>query len=204
MTHSRRIHEFYFKLALAGAALVAAAGCASSPPTPEPTPEEGSTTVYIVRHAEKQTFNANDPDPDISSAGRVRARDLATRLGTSGVTAIVTTQYKRTQETAEPLAEKLGITPEVIDAGHVGDNEIAAEAIMRHKGSKVLVVGHSNTIAPLIEALGGPHLPNLCDSQYSNLFIVYIPPVGKTQLIRQHYGGSDPMPTQDCLAMSSR
>ena len=202
MTHPTRIHEFYFKLSLA--ALVIAAGCTPTPPTPEPTPVEGSTTVYVVRHAEKMTLNASDPDPDISAAGRARARDLASRLGTSGVTAILTTQFKRTQETAEPLASQLGITPEVVEAGHVGDTELTAEAILKHRGSKVLVVGHSNTIAPLIEALGGPHLPNLCDSQYSTLFIVYIPPAGKTELIRQHYGASDPMTTSECLAMSRR
>ncbi len=187
----KRLREFYSTLAFAALALVAACS-AGQKSTQEPTPVEGSTTVYLVRHAEKALTNSSDPDPDISSLGRDRAKALATRLGASGITAIFTTQFKRTQQTAAPLAEQIGVTPEILHVGSIGDTDSAAVAILRHRGGKVLVVQHSNTIAPLIEELGGPHLPNICDSQYSNLFVLYIPPSGRAELVRQHFGNSDP------------
>jgi 2,3-bisphosphoglycerate-dependent phosphoglycerate mutase len=187
----KRLREFYSSTAIAALALVAACS-AGQKSTQEPVPVEGSTTVYLVRHAEKVISNSSDPDPDISSLGRDRAKALASRLAASGVTAIFTTQFKRTQQTAAPLAEQIGVTPEILHVGSIGDTDSSAAAILRHRGGKVLVVQHSNTIAPLIEALGGPHLPNLCDNQYSNLFILYIPPSGQPELVRQHFGNSDP------------
>src|SRR4051794_32039605 len=98
----KSLREFYSRRAIT--ALVLLTACTAGPkPSPEPAPVAGSTTVYLVRHAEKALANPNDADPDISSIGRDRAKALASRLGASGVTAIVTTQFKRTQETAEPL-----------------------------------------------------------------------------------------------------
>jgi phosphohistidine phosphatase SixA len=65
----------------------------------------GSTTVIIVRHAEKATDDARDPS--LSPAGQHRAQALASALGDAGVTALYATQYKRTRATAEPLAQRL-------------------------------------------------------------------------------------------------
>lgn len=191
--------ERHVKPVLAAFALIIA--CAPVQAVPEPTPVPGSTTVYLVRHAEKDLGNPQDIDPPISAAGQARAEALATRLGTAGVTAIVTTQFKRTQETAEPLAAAIGVTPEVVRAGLMGDTDSAVAAVFRHRGKKVLVVGHSRSIPPIIEALGGPKLANICESQYSNLFIVYLPPSGAPQLVRQNYGRGDPPLEPGCSSM---
>ncbi len=173
--------------------------CAPVPVVPEPTPEPGSTTVYLVRHAEKVDLRALDPS--ISTQGRERAKALASRLGAAGVAAILTSQFKRTQETAEPLATTIGVTPEVVPAGRVGDTDSAVAAVYRHRGKKVLVVGHSKTLPPIIHALGGPKLADICESQYSNLFIVYLPPSGPPQMVRQTYGKGDPPPEPGCSSM---
>src|SRR5215212_8697388 len=125
------LREFYSRRAIAALAFVTA--CTAGPKaTPEPAPVAGSTTVYLVRHAEKSIANLDDADPDISALGRDRAKALASRLGAAGVTAIVTTQFKRTQQTAEPLASQLGITPEILHAGNIGDTDSTAAAILRH------------------------------------------------------------------------
>lgn len=176
-------------------------GCAPAPAVPEPTPVSGSTTVYLVRHAEKT--DSRELDPSISARGQERAKALATRLGAAGLTAIVTTQFKRTQETAEPLAAAIGVTPEVINAGRAGDTDSAVAAVFRRRGEKVLIVGHSLTIPGIIEALGGPKLSNICENQYSDLFIVFLPPSGASQLVRQHYGRRDPPLDRDCSAIVS-
>ena len=197
MRLQRRAGEFYGQLCFAALAFVA--GCATVRPA---TPE--TTTVYLVRHGEKSTAIPNDADPGLSPAGRVRAEALAKTLSTAGVTAIVTTQLKRTKETAQPLATQLGLTPEVVATGGAADADSVAATILRHRGGKVLVVGHSNTITAIIAALGGPRLPNLCDSEYSDLFVVNISGAPPPSVVRQHYGAADPAPDSACTAMQSR
>jgi phosphohistidine phosphatase SixA len=196
MTSTKKMHV---KLLFAAFALIV--GCATAQPEPEPTPVPGSTTVYLVRHAEKDVGHPNDPDPAISAAGQERAKALATRLGPAGIKAIVTTQYRRTEETAAPLASAIGVTPEVVSAGRKGDEDSAAAAVLRHRGEKVLIVGHSKTLAAIIEALGGPILADLCETQYSILYVMHLPPTGKPKLLTQHYGRGDPPIEPGCSSM---
>jgi phosphohistidine phosphatase SixA len=203
MRHHTIAQEFYLKMSVAALAILFACAPTAQKLTVDPnTP--GITTVYLVRHAEKSMMMPTDPDPDISRAGQRRAEALASRLGTAGITAIITTQFKRTQETAQPLASALRIEPESIPAGTPGSSDSVAAAVLRHRGEKVLIVTHSLTIAGIIEALGGPRMPNLCDSEYSNLFVLYVPASGKAELTRQHYGARDPAPDQACQEMQAR
>ena len=195
--------EFYLKLSIAALAIVTGCAAAQSPAAnvraaPEATTVSETTTVYIVRHAEKSARRPGDPDPDISADGQKRAEALAKRLGGAGITAIIATQFKRTQETAQPLASAAGLTPEIIPAGDDFHAEAVAAAVMRHRGAKILVVGHSLTIGPIIAALGGPFVPNLCDTEYSNIFVMYIPASGRPELKRQHYGLHDTTPDLAC------
>lgn len=209
MNNSIRTHNQLWKPALAALAVVA--GCVtaqvpspsqSTAQTSSPASAEdsiaGSTTVYLVRHGEKTTFAPRDPDPDISDQGKRRADALAKRLKDAGVTTIIVSQFKRTGETAAPLAKALGITPETITAGFTGGADSVAAAIMRHHGEKILVVGHTNTIPLVIAALGGPQLPHLCDAEYSNLFVLNIAPNRNPTLVRLHYGLGDPVSASQC------
>jgi broad specificity phosphatase PhoE len=70
--------------------------------------------AVIVRHGEKVTNGGTDPD--LSSAGRARADALARILKDSGITAIFTTEFKRTQETAAPTATSAHVAPTVVVA----------------------------------------------------------------------------------------
>jgi phosphohistidine phosphatase SixA len=202
MIPNKILRQSYLKASIAALAIVT--GCATGQqPSADPPAGREVTTVYLVRHAEKSTMVPTDPDPDLTDAGKRRAANLATRLGAAGVTGIIVTQFKRTRETAEPLATAIRVEPEMIPAGANGSADSVAAAVLRHRGGKVLVVGHSNTIAGIIVALGGPHLPNLCDTEYSNLFVMYIPTSGKVELTRQHYGASDPAPDKACQEMQA-
>jgi phosphohistidine phosphatase SixA len=201
MKQHKITRQFYLKTSVVALAIVSACATAQKPAV-DPLP--GTTTVYIVRHGEKSTMAPDDPDPHLTDAGRRRAQALASRLGTSGITEIIVSQFKRSQETALPLASALRIDPVMIPAGTQGSSDSVAAAVLRHPGGKILIIGHSNTISGIIQALGGPHLPNLCDSEYSNLFVLYLPPSGKAELTRQRYGASDPAPDQACQEMQAR
>jgi broad specificity phosphatase PhoE len=116
---------------------------------------------------------------------------LADRLGRAGVTRIIVTDLKRTQQTAAPLAARLGITPEIIATTVPGHSDSVAATVLHHRGESILVVGHSVTVPAIIEALGGPKFPTICDSQYSDLFVVHISDAGATRVEHLHYGPAD-------------
>lgn len=154
--------------------------------------------MYVVRHAEKE---AEPPqDPPLSPEGRARSRALADVLSPLGVEVIFTTPYRRTRETAAPLAERLGV--EVLELA-VGPDPDAyarrqAERILaEHPGRSVLVVSHSNTVPLIVRALGGEEVGELGDGDYDDLFVVLVPPTGPTRTAARQYGrpdGSTPAP----------
>jgi len=186
-------HEFYRKLSIV--ALLFSAACVTIRGDP------AVTTVYLVRHGEKSTAVPNDPNPVLTQAGRIRATALATKLANAGITHIISTQWTRTRETAQPLASRLGLTTEIVPTTGSAFADRTAAAVLRHRGETILVVGHSNTIASVISALGGPRLPDLCDSEHSNLFVMKITKSPGPTLVREHYGAPDPAPDSACLAM---
>lgn len=157
---------------------------------------QGSQTVVIlVRHAEKGTMPANDPP--LTDAGTARAKALAAVLVDANVQAVITTQLARTRDTARPLAEARHLVPEVVAAGGAGHAHAVADAVRKHAGQTVLVVGHSNTVPAIIAALGGPKMPDICDSQYSNLFTLILDGTS-VRLVRGSYGAASPDPAESC------
>src|SRR5205823_9140645 len=72
------------------------------------------STIFIVRHAEKAASGGDNPD--LSEAGRARAETLASMLKDAGVSAIYVTEFKRTQQTAAPLAKMLHLDPTIVPA----------------------------------------------------------------------------------------
>jgi broad specificity phosphatase PhoE len=146
------------------------------------------TVVILVRHAEKAGPSG---DVSLSEADRARARALVAVAREAGVSAIITTQFARTRETAAPIAESLGVAPQVIPAGGNGADHIAsivAAIRTQFAGSTVLVVGHSNTVPAIVGALGGPKLRDLCEDEYDQLFIVVVTADGPTRFVRSRYG----------------
>ncbi len=61
-------------------------------------------TIVLVRHAEKETSDANDPDPSLSPEGRDRAIRLEKAVRRFKPYEIFSTNTKRTRQTAEPVA----------------------------------------------------------------------------------------------------
>ncbi len=150
---------------------------------------QATTTVIFVRHAEKAAMPAIDPG--LSYAGRQRVAELTRQLAdadvVAGIDAIYVTPYRRTQETARPIADRLDLPINVYDAANT---EMILETILKkHKGKIVLVIGHSDTIPVLIANLGASKkVPEIAENEYDNIYIVSIPWFGKTKTIRLRYG----------------
>ena len=149
-------------------------------------PTAAQSTVFLVRHAERADTQpgatpAMGADPDLSEAGRARAESLATMLKDAKITAIFATEFKRTQQTAAPLAKALGITVTTVASNSTAD---LLKKIRASKGN-VLVVGHSNSVPDVIKGLGVSTPVTIADDEFDNLFLVSR---GSTaSLVRLHY-----------------
>ena len=108
------------------------------------------------------------PDPELSETGKARAQKLAAMLGDAGIVAIYTTEYKRTKDTATPLAAKIGVQAEVVLAR---DATALNAKIKSHQAGAVLVVGHSNTVPAIVKALGGSAV-TMADNEYDSMYFV--------------------------------
>ena len=150
---------------------------------------QATTTVIFVRHAEKMAEPSDDPG--LSEAGQQRAAELARQLVdadvVAGVDAIYSTSYRRTEETARPVADALSLPITSYDASNT--ETIMDEIVKKHKGKIILVVGHSNTIPALIGNMGASKkVPEIKEDEYDNIYIVSIPWFGKTKTIRLRFG----------------
>jgi broad specificity phosphatase PhoE len=154
-------------------------------------PVAAEQTIFLVRHAEKAATPPAGPapksmmadDPPLSAAGKARAAKLAALLASADVKHIFTTEYRRTRETAAPLASRLKLQP-VMSASK--DPDPLVERVLQLKAN-VLIVGHSNTLPELLKKLGVKQPVTIADDDYDSLFIVVRPATGVPTLIRLRY-----------------
>ena len=141
------------------------------PAQTRPGPSLSGRTIFLVRHAEKVD---ESPHALLSASGHARAGRLADMLSRAGIQRIVVSEFRRTQQTAQPLADRLGIKPVVLAA-----NDRAALAALLLSASdsdgSILVVGHSDTLPRILSDLGAPSEP-IPGGDYSNLFVLVWPP----------------------------
>lgn len=130
----------------------------------EPTPD---FTVYLVRHAEK---TAQADDPALTPAGEARARRFAEWMGGRGIQAVYASDYRRTRDTAAPVAQALGVAVETYDPRQL--ESLASH--LRDRGETALVVGHSNTTPQLAALLCGCDAPGMDESVYDRIYVVTV------------------------------
>ena len=121
---------------------------------------------FLVRHAEKQADKGRDPE--LSEAGKKRARSLAERFKNTSFGAIYSTDYARTRSTAQAVSEAQNVEITLYKPFEAGFIDKLKE---KHPGQNVLIVGHSNTVPQLVNELcGEDRFENLRDDAYDNLF----------------------------------
>ena len=142
------------------------------------------TTIILIRHGERNAPTPTNPDPHLNAAGKARAKELIHIFGQSGIKAIYRSHFARSKETAQPLANHLGLSAIEMDEALQIKNDILAN----HTGQTVLVIGHSDTVPDIINRLGGANLPIINDSEFDNLFVVKVFGPGRTSMTRLKYG----------------
>jgi broad specificity phosphatase PhoE len=144
------------------------------------------STVLLVRHADR-----NGTLDELSEAGQARAQALVHTAERAGIAAIIRSDTVRAEQTAQLIATALGLTPSVVDGGNV---DAFANEIRKHSGRTVLVIGHSNTVTPIIAALGGPSLPQIGETEFDNFYVLKLCRCSRNpaRLTHLQYGAPSP------------
>jgi phosphohistidine phosphatase SixA len=146
-----------------------------------------TTVVVLARHADKDLSSIQDPP--LSPEGEQRAERLAQMFGrdkgAGGVDAIYVSDGRRAQQTAAPLAERLGKAAIVVPAGDI--KGLVSRVMHEHEGGSVLVVGQSSTVPELIHELGDIDVPPVAEDEYDTLYVLSVPAFGHASVLRMAY-----------------
>ncbi|NEU09063.1 histidine phosphatase family protein [Flavihumibacter sp. R14] len=152
------------------------------------------TVIYIVRHAEKDTSDPTNNNPDLNAEGKERAVALNGFLKKEKFAAVFSTPYKRTMQTASPVAQRNGVPVK----SYKDSKEVAELVKSEFANQKILIAGHSNTILEIVKAFGAtPPFETLNDDDYDLIFMVRISKDGEVSLKTQRFGKphhSSPIP----------
>lgn len=124
--------------------------------------------LYLVRHSEKLADDGDDPG--LTDAGRQRSELLANWLRDKGIEAIWSSDYRRSRDTAAPLAAMLDLPLQLYDPHDLTDLVVSLRANRRN----ALVVGHSNTTPDLARLLCTCLIGDMDDSDYDQLMVVAV------------------------------
>lgn len=128
--------------------------------------------IILVRHAER---NDEKRDPGLTDGGIQRAQDLVKTLSGEKITMVITTPFKRNRLTAEPLAKHFSLEPTVLRMGGDGVEQHAEDVVRTArsaKGGTVVVIGHTNTLVPVVAAFGGGKIDEFLHCEYSRLVTI--------------------------------
>ncbi len=153
-----------------------------------PQDQTQPTTLILVRHAEKADDGTDNPH--LTLEGSRRAEELSYLLDHVQLTAVYSTPFHRTRETAEPSTRRQA---KKIRLYQPNETAFLERVLEEHSGGNVLIVGHSNTVPAMANVLTGTEdFPWLNDSVYDNLFIVTVLEMGKAKVTRIRFGAHTP------------
>ncbi|MCO6437741.1 MAG: histidine phosphatase family protein [Phycisphaerae bacterium] len=184
------------RLKVVGAAVVSlfVGSCTALNTTTVYSPPGTTTTLFIVRHAER------DPglDPPLNEEGLARAQILADELGDEGITAVYYPALIRNRQTAEPLVEQVNPSVKEYSALEVADtralaNRLIEDILRDHAGGVALWIGNTGPETPtqsgnlqeLWNRLGGPGDPPI---RYRDLYKVVLYDDREPEFVMGSYG----------------
>ena len=131
-----------------------------------PTAAQAEMPVtYVVRHLHTPE---GVRDPDLTEQGRRHAEGLSRWFRGKRVATIYVSDFRRTRQTAAPVAKRFRVVPKVYDPADTP----ALLASVRSEKSPVLIVGHSNTVPDIVEGLGGARPAPLSHPDFGDIWTV--------------------------------
>ena len=171
---------FMKKLSLLLLIAIFFAACKDMRPMEE-TLSSDTTTIYLVRHAEKDLTDKGE-DPALTAEGLARAQRLAQEFKDIPLHAIYSTRYQRNLNTIRPLAEQKGLKAQQYEA--LAYDDLISDLFEKHEGQAVLISGHSNNLLPIIKFLGAtPPQDSIAHDEYNKLFKVQLSAQDTTVLV---------------------
>lgn len=163
---------FCFVLAL----LTGCSATSKAPATSVQSPPGTETTVIILRQAGRD-MTLDVQDPPLTWEGKRRAKELVGVLGDKGVSAIYCTNLQRNRETAQPLADHLGLQVNLVSTSRLYHpqklaRDLLDEFFTKHAGGVVVWVGNLRNVQEMYKLVDGTGSP---PTKYGTLAIVVIP-----------------------------
>ena len=123
----------------------------------------GVTEVWLVRHADCYEGLVDKPDPPLSTRGEKQAERLAQRLRRLGFDAIYSSPLRRALDTARAISDGVEVDERLKEIEtDLSDGRVAVaeepdvvmgrmrgaveDAVARHPGGRVVIVGHALSI----------------------------------------------------------
>jgi phosphohistidine phosphatase SixA len=104
----------------------------------------------------------------------------ATMLGSAGIEHVYTSTARRTIETGGIIAEALDVDAEAVETGDTAG--LLDLMSFDFEDTRVLVVGHVETIPGIIRELGSAETPEMTQEEFGRMFVV-MPAEGSASLI---------------------
>jgi hypothetical protein len=194
-----KINKKIFVFAFSAFMLTIISGCSSAPSTKPDSvlsPPGTTTTVILVRHAERAKEQGESA---LTPAGRQRSQALVAAIGDKKITAIYSPDRGRNRETIQPLATYLGVTITLIPEARLSNtrrfaDEFVQEVLSKHAGGVVVWVGNKSPVGiwggnlkEIYRRLGGT---GDAPGRYDDLFIITVPDQGSVTVEKTTYGKS--------------
>ena len=145
----------------------------------------GQQVVFLIRHAEQAPKSDYRGDPPLTEVGRRRAEALAKVLKDAGITVIYGSKFRRTTQTAEPLAKALNIEVKIFPRRDI--DGLISRLRMQHALDHVLIVSHSKTVPHLLKAFGHSMNITIARKEYDNLVTIIPKGNGNPLVLRLRY-----------------
>lgn len=120
----------------------------------------------VIRHAEK--LSDFERDPGLSEEGLARSEKLTEILQKVPLDLVITSRFRRTQETATSVCRAKGLETQILSTD---PQAIAAYAISKTKQC-ALIIGHVDTVARIIDELCSQKINHPHYNDYDNIWLL--------------------------------
>lgn len=144
------------------------------------------TRIVLFRHAPKASVQdgADRKDPPLNKRGLIIAEAFSDLADIYGISAIYSTNFKRTKDTVKPLAAKASLVIDTSISPFDYTSQLE-DIITNHSHKTVVIVGHSNTVPGFINyILPEENMLDLAEDAYSDLFIIKYYSQSEVELIK--------------------